>query len=85
MNCLLLVVFGLLLTGCSFERNGVVHHVIIGVGVVSVPKTNDVAQVTRIRAVGLYGGNLVGPTFAAGYLSSSITQVKQTNVLLEIK
>lgn len=74
-----------MLTGCAIERNGTVHHVIIGFGVVSVPKTNDLAQVTKIRAVGVYAGNLIGPSCAAGYLSSTVTVVKQTNVLIEIK
>lgn len=75
----------LALTGCAIDRNGVTHHVIIGFGVVSVPKTNEVAQVARIRALGVYAGNLVGPSCAAGWLSSTVTVVKQTNALIEIK
>ena len=76
----------LILTGCSFERNGVVHHVIIGFGVVSVPVTNAVAQVSRINALGVYGGNLAGPACAVGYLSSTITTIQtNANLILEIK
>lgn len=75
----------LALTGCSFERNGTVHHVIIGFGIVSVPKTNEVAEIARIRALGVYAGNLPTPTWSAGFLSSTIVTVKQTNAILEIK
>jgi hypothetical protein len=80
----LLALLVMILAGCAIERNGVVHHVVIGFGIVSVPKTNDVAQVTRVRSFGVYGGNLVGPSCAVGYLSSTIVVVK-TNVILEIK
>lgn len=80
------ITFALLaLTGCAIERNGVVHHVIVGFGVVSVPKTNEVAQITKVRALGVYAGNLIGPSCAVGFLSSTITEVKATNAVIEIK
>lgn len=75
----------LCLTGCSIDRNGVVHHVVIGFGVVSVPKTNSVAaQVIKVNALGLY----YGPVQAVfGYVGSTMTSVSPsaTDIVLEIK
>lgn len=74
----------LCLTGCSISRNGVVHHVIIGFGVVSVPTpTNTAAQVTSAKAIGVYAGSgnfYVG----AGSLLTANVQTN-ANVILEIK
>lgn len=77
----------MLLAGCTIERNGVVKHVIIGFGVVSVPKTNQVALVTRIQAVGLYAGTGVGPRCAIGYVNGITAQISDnaTNILIETK
>lgn len=74
----------LCLTGCAIDRNGVVHHVVIGFGVVSVPKTNTVAQVTKVKALGVYYS---GMQMAAGYIGSTVTEVSPsaTNLVLEIK
>jgi hypothetical protein len=73
----------LCLAGCSIDRNGVVHHVVLGFGVVSVPKTNAVAQVVKVNAFGIY----YGPTQASiGYVGSTVTEVSPsaTNVILEV-
>ena len=71
------------LTGCSIDRNGVVHHVIIGFGVVSVPRTNTVAQVTRVKAVGLYAGP--GNVYV-GYGNLLTTEIQtNANVIIEVK
>lgn len=74
----------LCLAGCAINGNGVVHHVIIGFGVVSVPKTNSVASVTRVRALGVY---CAPPQAALGYVGSTVTQIAPTatNMLIEIK
>lgn len=73
----------LALAGCTIERNGVVHHVIIGFGVVSVNKTNVAAQVVRTHALGVYAS---GPVIAAGYLSQLTTDVQtNSNVIIEIR
>lgn len=82
----LLVLPMLLLTGCTIEKEGVVHHVIIGFGVVSVNKTNVAAQVVKTQAVGIYGSDAPGTKFMAGYLAQTVTIVHtNSNVILEIK
>ena len=72
------------MTGCSITRNGVVHHVVIGFGVVSVPvPTNTVAQVTRAKAIGIYAGP--GNFYlGAGSLLTADVQTN-ANVILEIR
>jgi hypothetical protein len=87
MRLCLIAALGLLLAGCAFERNGVVRHVVIGFGVVTVPKTNTVALVTRIQALGAYCGTGVGPQFSLGYVNGVVTQIDSsaTNLVLEIK
>ena len=74
----------LCLTGCSIDRKGVVHHVIVGFGVVSVPKTNSVAQVVKVNALGIYYG---GVQMVAGYIGSTVAEISPsaTNLVLEIK
>lgn len=80
---MLVAAVALLLTGCTIERKGVVHHVIVGFGVVSVNKTNLDAQVVQARALGVYGS---GSVFAAGYLNQTTTTVKtNSNVIIELR
>lgn len=72
-----------LLNGCAVRKGDTVHHVVIGFGIISVPATNAVASVTRIKAVGVYGapGQLV-----VGYTSGQQVQVEQTatNIVIEV-
>jgi len=77
----------LLLAGCSINRPGVVHHVIIGFGIVSVPNTNSVAQVTKVRALGAYFGSQPGPQAAIGFVNETTTQIQDTatNMVIEVK
>lgn len=81
------ITLALLMTGCAFKRNGSVHHVVIGFGVISVPCTNAVAEVTKIKAVGAYAGGGVGPRFALGYVDGTVTSIdaSATNVVIEVK
>jgi len=81
---LALVAALLLLTGCSYERNGVVRHVIIGFGVVSVTKTNPVATISRSQAVGIVAN---GPQVSLGYVNATVLMADKTatNIVLEIK
>jgi len=74
----------LLLTGCSYERNGVVRHVIVGFGVVSVTKTNPVAAITRVQALGVH---TTGAQVSVGYVNELVSVVdrKATNIVLEVK
>lgn len=63
----------LMLTGCCglpiSGRDGTVHHLIIGIGVVSVPKPGEGTPVTAVRShvlgIDLAGGPAAG--FRAGY------------------
>lgn len=84
MKCLLTAAL-LLLTGCAVHQPG--RHIIIGFGIVSVPQTNAVAQVTKIRAVGAYLGGGIGPQFSLGYVNGTITAIRDsaTNVVIEVK
>jgi hypothetical protein len=76
----------LLLAGCTIERNGVVHHVIVGFGVVSVNKTNQAAQVTSAKALGVYCSDAPGTKFSAGYLAQTTTAIRtNSNVIVEVK
>lgn len=75
-----------LATGCTIERNGVVHHVVIGFGVVSVGTADVPAKVMKVNAVGLYTTS--GPRFklGAGLLSETSIEVKtNANILLEVR
>jgi hypothetical protein len=65
------------------DRNGVAHHVVIGFGVVSVPHTNTVAQVTRVKAVGVYAGPGNVYIGAGSFLTTTIQT--NANVVVEIK
>ena len=83
---LLLTALMLLLAGCTIQKNGVVHYVVIGFGVVSVNKTNLAAQVTSAKAVGVYCSDAPGAKFVAGYVNQTTTQIRtNSNVILEIK
>lgn len=78
-----LIVALMLLAGCTIEQGGVAKHVVIGFGVVTVPKTNVVAQVTKVTAIGFYGGP--GNFYlGAGSLLTTTVQTN-ANVILEIK
>jgi len=82
---LLAAVLLFLLVGCTVERNGTVHHVILGFGVVSVNKTASGATVTRARVLGLYCREAPG-TCAAGYASQTTIEVPtNSNVVIEVK
>ena len=71
----------LALTGCSYERNGVVHHVIVGFGVISVTKTNPVATVTKTQALGI---SAIGPQISIGYVNGTVALVDKTATNLNL-
>ena len=82
----LLAVLLLLLAGCTTENNGVVHHVIVGFGVVSVNKTNQAAQVVRAKAFGIYCSDTPGTKLAVGYVNQTTACIRtNSNVVLEVK
>lgn len=77
----------MLLSGCTVERNGVVKHVVIGFGVVTVPRTNAVATISRVKAVGVYYSSGAGSKLSLGYVNGTTAQVENsaTNVVIETK
>lgn len=72
-----------LFTGCAVERRGMVHHVVLGFGVVSVPATNSVATSTRVTALGIYA---TPGQVGIGFVNGTQTQVEATasNVVIEV-
>jgi hypothetical protein len=76
----------LMLAGCTTERNGVVRHVIIGFGVVSVNKTNPAALIVSAQAAGFYAASGPGAKFALGYLNqTAVSAQTNSNVILELR
>lgn len=79
-------IFALLLSGCAIERNGTVHHVVIGFGIVSVPATTSpAAQAVRTQALGIHISDAPGPRFTLGYVNGIVVTVADgaTNIIVE--
>ncbi len=80
------------LCGCSgikwAGRDGTIHHVILGFGVVSVPANNDKSSVvaTRSETLGIHVSDQPGVRVAIGYTSSSTIAVPETteNIVVEV-
>ena len=62
---------------CYKDKTGTTHHIIIGLGVVSVPDVNreDTVKVVRSQALGVSIANQPGLAFAAGIASNSVVAV----------
>lgn len=90
-----LILLGLFsnLWGCSgipiSGKDGSIHHLIIGVGLVTTPGNNGENSVTMTKAqvLGVHFSSQPGLKFAAGYSSSSAVVVPESvdNILLEIE
>lgn len=69
-----------LITGCvaTIEgKNGEVHHVILGIGVVTTKDSpEDAIRVTDTQALGISLSDRPNPTFAIGFSSSLVTSVE---------
>ncbi|MGE0859079.1 MAG: hypothetical protein AB7I01_07765 [Gammaproteobacteria bacterium] len=74
----------LCLTGCAVPfqaKDGTVHHVIVGFGVVSTPRPSpDAIEVVRSHALGLSVDDSPAPRVSLGYSSSVITSVEPAGV-----
>ncbi len=82
--CSALLLF--LLVGCSVERQGVVRHYIFGLGVVTVHRTNTLAQVVSTKALGVYVSEAPGAKFTVGYVDQISTAIRtNSNVIIEVK
>lgn len=69
-------------------KNGTVHHLIIGIGVVTIPEKADNTGVfaTKSESIGLHFSNQPGLKFAAGYSKSSTIIIPETteNIVVEV-
>lgn len=75
----------LALAGCTVERQGMVYHVVVGIGIVRVGPVNSAATAVRTRALGVHAGSVPG-SFVAGYVDQTSVNVKtNSNVLLELR
>ena len=79
--------------GCSGVplkgKDGTIHHLIIGIGVVSTPGTNGAESIfaQKAQVLGVHASTQPGLRFAAGYASSLSTMlpVDSVNALVEIE
>jgi hypothetical protein len=75
------------LAGCApFHKGDTTHYVVIGFGVVSVPRTNtSPVQVVKSQAIGLSVSDQPGIKFGIGYSSSTTVSIHTNqNVLIEV-
>ena len=85
-------IIALMMSACSgFQvkyEDGTIHHLIIGVGVVSTKNKDDASsvQVTRSNVLGLHVSNQPGLKVGMGYLSSSTLRVPlDANLTIEVE
>jgi hypothetical protein len=91
MTKFLQCIFFASITGCSGipikGKDGSVHHVIIGIGVVSTPKNNGDYGVlaTKSQVIGIHLSDQPGVKLGAGYSSSVVVTVPDDsqNVVVE--
>lgn len=86
------LVLALALYGCACpipigNKNGTSHHMILGLGIVSVNDNNSEATVvTRSNAIGVALSNRPGLKFSVGYSSNKVLTIseKVDNVTIEV-
>lgn len=85
------LVLSLCVTSCSIPmqgKNGSVHHLIVGFGVVTTAKDDENAGVLAIKtqAIGLQLSDQPGIKFALGYSDCSVVLVPETtkNIVVEV-
>lgn len=84
---LLGLAFLVCLAGCApFHKGDTTHYVVLGFGVVSVPRTNtSPVQVVKAQAIGLSVSDQPGIKFGAGYSSSTTVSIHTNqNILIEV-
>lgn len=89
---MLFIYLALLFCGCSgikiSDGKGSIHHLIVGIGIVTCPdtRTENGILATKSNSLGLQISNQPGLKFALGYASSYVTAIPETadNVLVEI-
>ena len=92
LRLLITVIFITGTQGCSGikykDRNGSIHHLIIGLGVVSIPKNEGDAGVfaSKTQVVGIHASDQPGFKFGAGYSTSSLVIIPESteNIIVEV-
>ena len=88
----ILIILASVSSGCSgmkfVDENGAVHHLIIGIGVVSTNGNKSSAEsinVTKTNVLGFYISNQPGLKVGVGYSSSRTLQIPlDSNVIVEV-
>lgn len=79
-----LIIFMLMVGGCALPlrgRSGTVHHVILGIGVVSTPAASaDAISVVKSQSLGLALSDEIGLRVSAGYAQSVVTSTAPATV-----
>jgi hypothetical protein len=89
---LVLIILAINIAGCSgipFEgKDGTIHNIIIGVGVVSTPNKNMNSDVVAIKSqvLGVHLSTHPGVKFGVGYISSSLVEIPEQsrNIIVEV-
>lgn len=78
----------LLLSGCCLpiQHGSTTHHLVIGLGIVSVNNYSPLAQVTKTTALGVYGSTGLSPALVVGVGTKTVTSIAtNSNVIIEVK
>jgi hypothetical protein len=88
LTTVLLLLFGACCSIPITAKDQTVHHLIIGIGIVSTPKQENSNGVfaTRTHAIGVHISDQPGLKFAVGYSDSSVVAVPETteNIIVEV-
>ena len=91
LKIIIIALFSFMITACSgiviTDKDGTIHHLIIGIGVVSTVNKNNAesVEVIKSKVLGLYLSDQTGVNIGAGYLSSSTLSVPlNSNVIIEV-
>ena len=86
-----IIILSILNSSCSIPikgKNTTVHHLIIGIGLVTTTEEESNTGVLAIKtqAIGLQFSDQPGLKFAAGYSKSSVVSVPETteNIVVEV-
>lgn len=84
-SCVLLCI-GLLLSGCTTNKNGVTRHFIFGFGVVTVNNAQtNLAIVQKATTLGFYGSTSPYAKVGLGYMNlQTIEVVTDSNLVIEV-
>lgn len=85
-----LVIMGVI-SGCAGvsykDDKGAVHHLIIGIGIVSTPKQDNAGvSVIKTEVIGIHASSQPQFKFGAGYLGASVIAIPMSteNIVIEV-